>query len=109
MGNWKAIWPVFGAANQLVASLVLIVASVYLLMRKRNCLFTAVPACIMLVTTIAALIYQAYGFATADEPNFLLAVVSVILILLAVFLAYSALVAVVGVRRNAARQIATNN
>lgn len=109
LGNWKAIWPVFGAANQLVASLVLIVASVYLLMHKRNCLFTAVPACIMLVTTIAALIYQAYGFATAKEPNFLLAAVSVILIFLAIFLAYTALVAVAKVRKQSALQGAANN
>jgi carbon starvation protein len=109
LGNWKAIWPVFGAANQLVASLVLIVASVYLLMRKRNCLFTAVPACIMLVTTVAALIYQAYGFATAEEPNFMLAAVSVILIFLAIFLAYTALVAVVKVRKQSARQVTVSN
>jgi carbon starvation protein len=99
LGNWRAIWPVFGAANQLVASLVLIVASVYLLMRKRNFVFTAVPAGIMLVTTIAALIYQAHGFATAEEPNFPLAVVSVILIFLAIFLAYTALVTVLRIRK----------
>ena len=110
LGNWRAIWPVFGAANQLVASLVLIVASVYLLMRKRNCLFTAVPAGIMLVTTIAALLYQAYGFATAegDQRNILLAIVSVVLIFLAIFLAYTALVAVAKVRKNGARQEAAN-
>ena len=109
LGNWKAIWPVFGAANQLVASLVLIVASVYLLMRKRNFLFTAVPAGIMLVTTIAALGYQAYDFATAEQPNRLLAVVSVILIFLAIFLVYTALAVVAGIRKNIARQEATNN
>lgn len=109
LGNWKAIWPVFGAANQLVASLVLIVASVYLLMRKRNFLFTAIPAGIMLVTTIAALGYQAYDFATAEQPNRLLAVVSVILIFLAIYLVYTALAVVAGVRKNIARQEATNN
>ncbi len=109
LGNWKAIWPVFGAANQLVASLVLIVASVYLLMRKRNFLFTAIPAGIMLVTTIAALGYQAYDFATAEQPNRLLAVVSVILIFLAIFLVYTALAVVARVTKNIARQEATNN
>ncbi len=111
LGNWKAIWPVFGAANQLVASLVLIVASVYLLMRKRNCLFTAIPACIMLATSVAALIYQAYGFATAEGPqrSILLAVVSVILVFLAMFLAYSALVVVADVRKNGAPQKATDS
>ncbi len=110
LGNYGAIWPVFGAANQLVASLVLIVATVYLLMRKRNCVFTAVPAGIMLVTTIAALLYQAYGFATAEgeQRNILLAVVSVVLIFLAIFLAYTALVAVAKVRKNGAGQEAAN-
>jgi carbon starvation protein len=104
LGNWRAIWPVFGAANQLVASLVLIVASVYLLMRKRNCLFTAVPAAIMLVTTVAALIYQAYGFATAEgeQRSILLAVISIVLVFLALFMAYTALVAVAGVKKNVA-------
>jgi carbon starvation protein len=111
LGNWRAIWPVFGAANQLVASLVLIVASVYLLMRKRNFAFTAVPAGIMLVTTVAALVYQAYGFATAEgeQRNILLAVVSVILIFLAIFLAYTALVAVGQAKRNSAPREAVSN
>ena len=108
LGNWRAIWPVFGAANQLVASLVLIVASVYLLMRKRNFLFTAVPAAIMLVTTIAALGYQVYNFSTAEEPNRLLAVVSVILICLALFLTYTALAAVAKLRKNDAVQEAAD-
>jgi carbon starvation protein len=111
LGNWRAIWPVFGAANQLVASLVLIVASVYLLMRKRNFAFTAVPAGIMLVTTIAALIYQAYGFATAEgeKRSILLAVVSVILIFLAIFLAYTALVVVARVRKEGVAQKAVSD
>ena len=107
LGNWRAIWPVFGAANQLVASLVLIVASVYLLMRKRNFVFTAVPAAIMLVTTIAALGYQVYSFSTAEEPNRLLAVVSVILICLALFLTYTAVAAVAKIRKSGAVEGAT--
>jgi carbon starvation protein len=108
LGNWRAIWPVFGAANQLVASLVLVVASVYLLMRRRNFVFTAVPAAIMLVTTIAALGYQVYNFSTAEEPNRLLAVVSVTLICLALFLTYTALTAVAKLRKNDAVQGATD-
>ncbi|UCE99018.1 MAG: carbon starvation protein A, partial [Planctomycetota bacterium] len=108
LGNWRAIWPVFGASNQLVASLVLIVASVYLLMRGRNFIFTAVPAAIMLVTTIAALGYQVYNFSTAEEPNRLLAVVSVILICLALFLTYTALAAVAKLRKNDAVREATD-
>jgi len=102
LGNWRAIWPVFGAANQLIASLVLIVATVYLLSRNGKYLFTAIPAILMLITTIGALIYNAYIFATADKPNFVLAAVSVILIVLALFLFYTALVAISKSKRNAA-------
>jgi carbon starvation protein len=96
LGNWQAIWPVFGAANQLIASLVLIVVSVYLMSRKRSYLFTAVPAIIMLITTIAALVYNTYGFVTAETPNILLAAIDVVLIILAVFLAYTALTTIQG-------------
>jgi carbon starvation protein len=99
LGNWKAIWPVFGAANQLIASLVLIVASVYLMARKNNYLFAAIPAVIMLVTTIGALIYNTYGFLTADTPNMLLAVIDVVLIILATFLAYTALMTIQKTRK----------
>jgi carbon starvation protein len=100
LGNWRAIWPVFGAANQLIASLVLIVASVYLLTHNRRFAFTAVPALIMLVTTIGALVYEIYSFVTAEEPNIMLATIAVVLIILAVFLAYTGLVTAVRARRN---------
>jgi carbon starvation protein len=99
LGNWKAIWPVFGAANQLIASLVLIVASVYFITRKRNFLFTAIPAVIMLVTTVGALVYKTYGFVIAEKPNIMLATIDVILIILAVFLAYTAIVTVLRTRK----------
>jgi len=98
LGNWRAIWPVFGASNQLIASLVLIVASVYLLAHKRKFGFIAIPAVIMLVTTVGALVYQTYSFVTAEQPNILLATISVILIILAMFLTYTALIAALKVK-----------
>lgn len=99
LGNWRAIWPVFGAANQLIASLVLIVASVYLLTSNRRVSFTAIPAAIMLVTTIGALVYKTYSFATAEQPDIMLATIAVILIILAIFLAYTALITIIRTRR----------
>ena len=104
LGNWKALWPVFGAANQLIASLVLIVASVYLLARKRRFLFTAIPAVIMLITTIGALVYNTYIFITAEKPNVMLAIIAVILIFLAIFLAYTAVVTVAKARKAVSRE-----
>ncbi len=89
LGNWKAIWPVFGAANQLVAALALIVVTVYLLALKKPIKYTLPPALFMLVTTIGALIYQLIHF--IPEEKYLLAVVSVALLILAFFVILEAL------------------
>lgn len=61
-GEWKKIWPIFGAANQLVAALTLIVISSWLLSRGKHIKFTLLPAIFMLVTTVAALIWQLRDF-----------------------------------------------
>ena len=100
LGNWQAIWPVFGAANQLIASLVLIVASVYLMQRGRKFAFAAIPAVIMLTTTIAALVYNIYIFVGAEKPNIMLTAISIILIGLALFLTYTAAATSVKIVKN---------
>lgn len=51
------IWPIFGSANQLLASLALIAVSVWLVNKARRSLFTLLPAIFMIVTTIASLVY----------------------------------------------------
>ncbi|MFC2163893.1 carbon starvation protein A [Acidobacteriota bacterium] len=86
--GYKAIWPVFGASNQLVAALALIVVSSYLVGIKRPAKYTAYPAYFMLITTLAALCYQGYKFFSGG--SYLLAVVSVILIALALLITYDA-------------------
>ena len=106
LGNYQAIWPIFGASNQLIASLVLIVASVYLFTRNRKFLFTAVPAVIMLITTIGALVYKTYSFLTAEKANILLATISVILIILAIFLSVTGLVSAIRARTAVAGRMA---
>ncbi|MGE5222976.1 MAG: carbon starvation protein A, partial [Omnitrophica WOR_2 bacterium] len=50
------IWVVFGAANQLMASLALILATLWLATKGRNYQWTMWPALFMFVTTIAALL-----------------------------------------------------
>jgi len=52
------------------------------------------------VTTIGALIYNTYIFATAEKPNIMLAIIDVMLIILAVFLAYTALITVGRARKD---------
>jgi len=86
--GYKAIWPVFGASNQLVAALALIIVSSYLVSIKRPSKFTLYPAYFMLITTLAALTYQGYRFFSGGK--IMLGAVSVLLILLAAFIVYEA-------------------
>ncbi|MEF8788386.1 MAG: carbon starvation CstA 5TM domain-containing protein, partial [Planctomycetota bacterium] len=84
LGNYQAIWPVFGSANQLIAALMLIVATVYLMERARQCWFTAIPAVIMLITTMTALGFKTHRF-FAVKDDALLGSISVLLIVLGLF------------------------
>ncbi|MFQ6069500.1 MAG: carbon starvation protein A [Candidatus Aminicenantales bacterium] len=86
--GYKAIWPVFGASNQLVAALALLIVSSYLVGVKSPRAYTLIPAYFMLLTTIAALSYQGYNF--FKGRSYLLGGVSLILIALALLIVYDA-------------------
>ncbi|MFW6159686.1 MAG: carbon starvation protein A [Acidobacteriota bacterium] len=86
--GYKAIWPVFGASNQLVAALALIVVTSYLVSKNRPKQFTLYPAYFMLLTTIGALLYQGWNFLKAG--SYLLTLVTIVLIILAVIIIYDA-------------------
>ncbi|MFA6473083.1 MAG: carbon starvation CstA family protein [Candidatus Latescibacterota bacterium] len=53
---FSALWPIFGAANQLLAALSLIVVSSWLLLRRKKYFYTLIPAAFMIVTTLASLV-----------------------------------------------------
>ncbi|UCE17488.1 MAG: carbon starvation protein A [Gemmatimonadota bacterium] len=88
LGSWQAIWPIFGASNQLIAALVLIVISTYLLSRGKHAAYTLIPAIFMLITTMAALVYKSLDFIRGGKA--LLAVVGLLLFVLALFICYEA-------------------
>jgi carbon starvation protein len=54
---FKALWPIFGAGNQLLAALALTVISAWLIERRKPSWFTIIPGIFMLVTTVTALIW----------------------------------------------------
>ena len=54
-GGQKALWAIFATSNQLLAALVLSIASLWLLRQKRSFWFALAPAVAMLVTTITSL------------------------------------------------------
>ena len=53
-GTWVYLWQMFGASNQLMAALSLLVVSVWLKSEKRNPMYALVPMIFMYVTTLAA-------------------------------------------------------
>lgn len=90
-GGVKTIWPVFGAANQLVAALALVVVSSYLIGVKKPRLYTVLPAIFMLLTTVGALTFTMIGFfKMGSATGYLLGSVSVVLTALALYIAFEA-------------------
>lgn len=104
------IWVVFGAANQLMASLALLLATLWLMSKGKSYLWTFIPFSFMFVTTIGALIYKAYesfvlNLSKLADPvknkianpaefttaQIVIGAVSLILVIAALMLAYDAL------------------
>ncbi len=56
---WKALWPLFGATNQLLAALALVTITVFLRSRRIAIWFAALPAALMIAMPMAAMISMA--------------------------------------------------
>jgi len=111
-GWWQYLWVLFGGANQLMASLALLLVTVWLVTQHRSIVFTAVPMIFMFITTIGALAFTAYQLLTkvmqgkvtggAVAGNTLMALVAVFLIIAALLLALDGLRAFVRLRQGSA-------
>lgn len=55
-GTFNYIWVLFGSANQLMASLALMIASIWLVAERKQATFALVPMVFMYVTTMAAIV-----------------------------------------------------
>lgn len=60
-GWWQYLWVLFGGANQLMASLALLLVSAWLVSEGRPSAWAFYPMLFMFVTTIAALLYTSYS------------------------------------------------
>ena len=60
-GWWQYLWILFGGANQLMASLALMLVTAYLMSEGRPAAWTFVPMVFMFFTTAAALVYTSYN------------------------------------------------
>lgn len=77
-GTWVYLWQLFGASNQLMAALSLLLVTLWLASTHRNPAFAGIPMVFMYVTTIAASLVTAYNLyvSIATKPG--VATISVI-------------------------------
>jgi carbon starvation protein len=68
-GTWVYLWQMFGASNQLMAALSLLVVSVWLKSEKRNPTYAVVPMVFMYVTTLAATLVTARNLYVTIAAN----------------------------------------
>jgi carbon starvation protein len=80
---WKAIWPVFGASNQLLAGLVALVVVVWLKKTGKRRGFIIGPMIFMNIVTVSALVVllKRYSFSAVGIIAGVLLVLAVVLII----------------------------
>ncbi len=89
------LWPLFGATNQLLAGLALMVTVFYLWRRSKPVLFVLLPMLLMLTMPLLALFWQMFhpgGWLFRDEPNYLLLGFGVVIIGLQVWMVIEGLI-----------------
>ncbi len=77
-GQWKAIWPLFGTANQLLAALALLAVTIWLRNKKSSNWFTRIPMYFMYIMTTCALVILLWENIRAH--NFLLSFCALLLL-----------------------------
>jgi carbon starvation protein len=96
-GWWQYLWILFGGANQLMASMALMLVTAYLMSEGKPYGWAFYPMIFMFVTTVAALLYTSYsllskvftGKATGGAliGNLLMGLVAIFLVIAAIILA----------------------
>src|SRR5881296_2929816 len=61
-GSWWALWLYFGGANQLLAGLAIMLITIHLARTRAPTKFSLIPGVFMVVTTLAALVWQTWTF-----------------------------------------------
>ncbi len=91
-GGQKALWQIFATSNQLLAAMVLAIASLWLLRRRRSLWFAFIPGVLMMITTVTNLILMLKGFLADPGKNATLLAADVFILVITIYLV------IVGVR-----------
>jgi carbon starvation protein len=102
-GWWQYLWVLFGGANQLMASLALMIITVWLMSEGKSYAWTLYPMLFMFITTVAALLYTSWSLLAkvfaggvqgeAFVGNLLMGCVGFFLVICALILAYEGFMA----------------
>jgi len=69
-GTWIYLWQLFGAANQLMAALSLLLVTIWLASVGKNWLYAGIPMIFMYITTVASIIVTGYNlYFNVYQPN----------------------------------------
>lgn len=94
-GSWTKFWTLFGASNQLLAALTLLLVTVWLTKLKKPILFTLLPMLFVMTITLWALIKLALS-----SNSLINSTASFILVTLAFYLLVQGLVTIWKIQRN---------
>lgn len=94
-GTWIYLWQLFGASNQLMAALSLLIVTLWLRSTGRNPTYALIPMLFMYITTMAATLITAYNLyasilsnpAVASQPINVLGAVAMIFVAILLFVA----------------------
>ena len=95
------LWPLFGATNQLLAGLALLVITIYLARKKINCLYTLIPMVFMVIMTGWAMFINLDDF--YKDGNWLLFCIGFITMLLETWMIIESIVVMKEVLTSSAR------
>jgi carbon starvation protein len=83
-GQWNVLWPAFGASNQLIAGIALLIAASWLMNRGKKHILVFAPAIFMLITTLGAFAYQ--FLQALNSRNWMMVFLTGVLILLSLMI-----------------------
>jgi len=89
------LWPLFGATNQLLACLALLVVTTYLRKKGKPIWFTLIPAAIMFVITGWAMVHNISAFAGKGLPQLHLLLISALIVGLELWMVVEAVIVLV--------------
>ena len=100
-GTWVYLWQLFGAANQLMAALSLLIVTVWLKQQKKNPAFALWPTLFMYITTLAATVVTARNLLVTIVPQggfaavgaWAMILISILLLVSAIFIGWDGYVA----------------